>query len=190
MSSAQANDTTWTYPGEAMSAADFEDLRAYDSADELSRGWLVREPGPGARHGMVAARLFALLEKSAPDPRQGLLVFNSGFVLRDEPATVRVPDVAWIARERIPAEVPASFWRLAPDLAVEVVSPGNRTSDMQQRVLDYLESGTRLFWVIDPESRSVMVYRSRTDIRLLTPGDELSGEDLLPAFRVAVGALL
>lgn len=187
--------TTWReedrlYPREPITLAQFEYVRRDDSDDELSRGMLVREPPPGARHGVVASDLFAALQGHPEVVECGRLVFNSGFLLQDDPPTWRMPDVAWIARERLPAEVPTTSWRLAPDLAVEVVSPGNRTSDMQQRALDYLDAGTRLFWVVDPESRSVMVYRSRSDIRLLTEDDELTGEDVMPSFRLRLSALL
>ena len=169
--------------------AEFEYTRPDDSADELSCGMLVREPVPGARHGVRASELFAILRAHAGSQERGRVVTSGGFLLQAEPPTWRMPDVAWIARERLPAEIPTGAWPLAPDLAVEVVSPGNRTSDMLRRVLDYLDAGTRLFWMVDPETRTVMVFRSRTDIHLLGAADLLTGGDVVPDFRMRVGDL-
>lgn len=181
-------EDAWSLPGEAMTLAEFE-AAAEDSHDELSRGMLVREPVPGARHARVAGRLYEALAAHVASTGGGESFVDCGFLLHEEPPTLRLPDVAWISPERLPEDVPVGPWRIAPDLAVEVVSPTNRVGDMRARVLDYLEAGTRHVWVIDPETRSALVYRSRIDIRLLAGDDDLAAEDLLPGFRLHLPTL-
>lgn len=75
---------------------------------------------------------------------------------------------------------------MAPDLAAEILSPSNTASGVQEKVLEYLDAGTRLVWVIDPRTRVVNTYRSRTDVRLLGELDELDGGEVLPGFRLPV----
>jgi Uma2 family endonuclease len=98
---------------------------------------------------------------------------------------VRAPDLAFVARDRLPAD-PRGFARLAPDLVVEIVSPSNTVSEIQGKVSDYLDAGTRLVWVVEPRGRTVTVYRSRDDIRIQTSSQEIEGNQVLPGFRVAV----
>ncbi len=80
-------------------------------------------------------------------------------------------------------------WEMAPDLAVEVVSPSHRASEMQEKALDYLDAGAALVWVVDPSQRSVTVYRSPGDIRILREGELLEGGEVLPDLRISLGEL-
>jgi Uma2 family endonuclease len=153
---------------------------------ELVRGHVVREPPAGFEHGGIAAQVASCLHTFVR--RHGLgkvLGAETGFVLFDDPPTVRAPDAAFVARDRLPAD-PRGFARLAPDLAVEIVSPSNTLSEIQDKVFDYLEAGTRLVWVVEPRGRTVTVYRSRDDIRILTSRQEITGDDVLPGFRTQV----
>jgi Uma2 family endonuclease len=114
----------------------------------------------------------------------------TGFQLSVEPPTVREPDVAFIAADRLqPEGFGRGFWPGAPDLAVEILSPSNRATEIQAKVLEYLDAGTRMVWVIDPQSGTATAYRSREDIRLLGPGDALDGADVLPGFRLPLSEL-
>ena len=154
---------------------------------ELSRGRLVREPAPGPRHGHLSLRLGRLLSSFVEKRDLGFVFADTAFALETEQRTVRVPDVAFVSRERVPEEgLTDRFWELAPDLAVEVVSPSNLASELQQKALDYLRAGARLVWIVDPAQRTVAVYRSRLDIRVLVEGEVLEGDDVLPDLRVAV----
>jgi Uma2 family endonuclease len=110
---------------------------------------------------------------------------ETGFVLFDEPPTVRAPDVAFVVQNRLAFD-PDRFAPLAPDLAVEIVSPSNTLSEIHAKVTDYLEFGTRLVWVVEPRTRSVTIYRSREEIRLLAGDEEIDGEDVLPGFRTSL----
>jgi len=158
---------------------------------ELSRGSLAREPAPGPRHGRIAGRLYRLLYEAGARTGAGEAFIDTGFLLFEDPPTVRVPDVAFVTAGRIPAQEPErGFWALAPDLVVEVVSPSNSASGLQRKALDYLEAGSRVVWVADPVARAITVYRSTSDIRLLQPGQTLSGDPVLPALGLDVGEVL
>lgn len=157
---------------------------------ELVEGRLVREPHPNAEHSWLTMKLFALILAYAEKNRLGLALAEPGFLLADEPPTVRGPDVAFIARENLPpGGFPRAFWTVPPDLAVEVVSPSNTRAEIREKVLEYLSAGTRLVWVVEPRTRSVAAYRSRTDVRVLTGSDTLGGHDVLPGFRLRVSDL-
>lgn len=174
-----------------LSVQDFIDLPEEDGYRlELSRGRLVREPGPGPLHSQVTGRLFVTLWTFVERKGLGLVFVESAFTLANDEAIVRVSDVAFVSSERIPEEgVTHRFWELAPDLVVEVVSPSNRVSEMQQKTMEYLRAGTRLLWIVDPSERTVTVYRSRSDIRILEADDVLAGEDVLPGLRIPVAEL-
>jgi Uma2 family endonuclease len=114
---------------------------------------------------------------------------DTGFILSRAPDTVRAPDIAFVAEGRFETGLPFGYVPFAPDLAVEIVSPSNTASELQAKVLEYLEAGTRLVWVIDPRRETVMVYRSRDDIRILGRDDELDAADVLPGFKLALSEL-
>lgn len=153
---------------------------------ELVRGQVVREPLAGFEHGGIGVQVASCLHAFVRQHALGkVLAAETGFVLFDDPPTVRAPDVAFVARDRLPAE-PRGFAHLAPDLAVEIVSPSNTHSEIQDKVFDYLDAGTRLVWVVEPRGRTVTIYRSRDDIRILTSSQEIDGDDVLPGFRTQV----
>lgn len=154
---------------------------------ELVEGRLVREPRPNAEHSWLTTKLSALILAYAEKNRLGLTLAEPGFLLSDDPPTVRGPDIAFIARENLPrGGFPRGFWTVPPDLAVEVASPSNTRAEIREKVLEYLAAGSRLVWVVDPRTRSVTVYRSRTDVRVLTGSNTVVGHDVLPGFRLPV----
>lgn len=148
---------------------------------------MVREPPPGAEHGGIAIGIGARLWSFIREHRLGRVVNDSGFILSEDPPTVRVPDVAFIAAVRIPSEgLPTRYFPGPPDLAVEIVSPSNTLVEVQARISDYLAAGTRLIWVVEPRSRTITTYRSDQEIRLLREDGELDGGDVVPGFRMGV----
>jgi Uma2 family endonuclease len=84
---------------------------------------------------------------------------------------------------------PRAFFQGAPDLAVEVVSPGDRAGEVLAKVHEWLDAGCRAVWVVDPQTRTVAVHRSRNEIAVLQSTDTLSGGDLLPGFSVPVSEI-
>jgi Uma2 family endonuclease len=104
---------------------------------------------------------------------------------------VRSPDVSFVAAGRFEGERgPEGFSPVPPDLAVEVLSPDDRSQPVLEKIGEYLDAGVRLVWVIDPAARTATRYRSLTDTRMLTASDDLDGEGLLPGFRQRLAELL
>jgi Uma2 family endonuclease len=156
---------------------------------ELVDGRLFEMEPPGAEHGQVAAVIGALLYEHVK--REGLgIAFTSevGFHLASDPDTVRAPDVAFVTRERVPATgIPRGYWPGPPNLAVEVVSPDDRHSEVEGKALSWLDAGTRAVVVVDPPPRTATVYRARHDIRILTADEPLELGDVVPGWSPLVG---
>jgi Uma2 family endonuclease len=115
---------------------------------------------------------------------------ETGFTLARGPDTVRAPDIAFVRRERLPTPIPVGFPEFAPDLVVEVLSPGDRPGEVLAKVGDWLEAGARLVWVIDPERRIARVYRQDGSESSITADGQLDGEDLLPGFSCPLAEIL
>ncbi|HXD23952.1 MAG TPA: Uma2 family endonuclease, partial [Gemmatimonadaceae bacterium] len=158
---------------------------------ELVRGRLVVKEPPGYRHGDVTARLaFELMQYVRAQDLGQVVVGDPGFTLEKNPDTVRGPDIAFVQRARVPDPLPTAFAEFAPDLVAEVLSPHDRPGEILAKVGDWLDAGTRLVWVIDPERRVARVYRADGTEALLDETDALRGEDVLPGFTCAVAAIL
>lgn len=158
---------------------------------ELIDGELIEMAPSGDRASSTAVTVIVHLSTHVVPRGLGRVYgADAGFVLFADRPLVRAPDAAFVRVERLPAESDRDrFPRLAPDLAVEVVSPTDRMTDVVAKVMMYQEAGVRLVWVIDPRERWVMVYEGDRPIRLLREGEELDGGEVLPEFRVAVGDL-
>jgi Uma2 family endonuclease len=156
---------------------------------ELVDGEIRVSPG-GARHGRIEMKLGSRIETFVTANRLGH-VFGSSVGFRLPGGNVRSPDLSFVSAGRFPAEqVPDAFADLAPDLAVEVVSPGDRARYVLEKVGEYLDAGVRLVWVIDPKKGKAIVYRSLSDARELGRQDALDGEDVLPGFSVTLVEIL
>jgi len=158
---------------------------------ELIEGRLVPMSPTGSLHGDLVAELTTVLRSFVRTHRLGrILTGEVGFVLRRDPDTVRAADVAFIRAERLPPEgLPTGFFEGAPDLAVEILSPSDRYTEVLRKVSEWLEAGVAMVWVVDPERRKVAVFRPDGTLRLLGEEDVLEGEDVLPGFRYQVGEL-
>lgn len=160
---------------------------------ELVGGELRKMAPAGSEHGYLALRIASRLERHVDANDLGrTYTAETGFKVASDPDTVRAPDAAFVGRERIEAAGRvAGFWPGAPDLAVEVVSPGDTHAQVVEKAVFWLETGCRMVLVIDPERRSVTVYRSREDIRILTAEaeDVVDGADVVPGWRLAVAEI-
>ena len=125
---------------------------------ELVRGELIVMAPAGGRHGQIAHKVALLVGNHVLARSLGrVFAAETGFLLRRGPDTVRAPDVAFVAAQRLGIEdIPAGFLEMAPDLAVDVVSPGDSRAAVRSKVSDWLAAGTRLVWVVYPEKRSIV----------------------------------
>jgi Uma2 family endonuclease len=158
---------------------------------ELVRGELIMDSPAGEEHGWIVMNLGAPLTAFVKQHGLGRVCgAETGFVLARDPDTVRAPDVAFVSAERGGPRPTKRFRDGAPDLAVEVVSPDDRAGKVLAKVYEWLDAGCRVVWVVDPESRTVTVYRSRTQITALGTSEQLAGEDVVPGFSIPVAEIL
>jgi Uma2 family endonuclease len=158
---------------------------------ELIKGELLSVSPAGSQHGVVIATLFLLIADFVKREQLGLMFgAESGFLIHREPDTVRAPDIAFVRRERVPRDgPPQGFWSGAPDLAVEVVSPGDTVREIDEKVADWLQAGSQAVWVVSPRWKTVTVYRAGGAIDTLTANQTLDGGTILPDFHCTVAEI-
>lgn len=160
------------------------------SKQELVRGVIIAMPPPGGRHGVCCARISRRVGNFVEDHGLGVVATNdTGFICERSPDTVRGPDVSFWKKERL-KEIPEGYIEVAPDLTVEVVSPSDHFSRTNRKIHEYLEKGIALIWVVDPEDRTLSVYRTGERLKILTESETLDGADVLPGFSCKVADLL
>jgi len=178
-------------PQALLSADELLHLNLPNKRTELVRGVLVVREPPGGRHGRITAELARHIGNYVVDRALGTVYAgDTGFTLARGPDTVRGPDVAFVSRARVPDADPIGYIELGPDLVVEVLSPGNRPGEVLAKVADWISAGTRLVWLIDPRRRVARVYRADGSESLVTDGQPLEGEDVLPGFSLDLQTIL
>jgi Uma2 family endonuclease len=165
-----------------VTAEEFWELPSPDHS-ELIDGVIVELSPPGFEHGHEQVRISALLLESE---KQGLgyVFVETGCILRRNPDRVRSPDVGFILRERTERR-PRAFFEGAPDLVVEIVSPGDRPTEILTKTRDWLDAGARRVWVVYPDSRTVHVVTAQERV-VLTEDDTIDGGDAVPGFSCRV----
>jgi Uma2 family endonuclease len=171
-----------------LTAEEFFRLYSHRDGDyELVKGEVVKMAPPGGVHGGTATNIASALHTFVRQHDLGRVVVESGFRLESQPDTVRGPDVAFVSKERLPAEgLPRAFFTIAPDLAVEVVSPSDTASDMEQKVQDYLRNGAQRVWVVYPDTRTIVVYRPDGTARVFSGDATIEDPELLPGFSLSL----
>ena len=157
------------------------DLEGY----EYIKGELIPMPPTSVEHGYISVNLSSLLHLYVRENQLGRVLSETGFRVGER---VLMPDIAIISTDRLPDD-PTKASPVPPDLAVEVVSPTDASSSVEEKAFAYLEAGTKLVWILKPRSKTVTIYRSETDITLLTRNDTLSGEDIVEGFSCQVAEL-
>jgi Uma2 family endonuclease len=155
---------------------------------ELVRGELRTMPPTGGEHGDEESVFDGSIGPYVRARKLGrVFVGDTGFVLATNPDTVRAPDLAFITRERLAETgVPRGYFRIVPDLAVEVISPNDRYTEVAEKIAEWLAHGVRLVFVVDPRRQTVDVHRPGQPLGTLGIDDTLDGEDVVPGWSLAV----
>lgn len=158
---------------------------------ELVQGEIVSLSPTGKIHGVIEGNVYYELSKFVRQQR-GLgevLVGETGVYTSRNPDTVRGMDVAFISQERLARVQSESYLDVAPELIVEVMSPSDRWADVVTKLAEYFAVDVQMVWVVEPQSRQIYVYRSLTDVTILTAEDTLTAGDILPEFAIGVANL-
>lgn len=158
---------------------------------EIVRGEVVPLVPTGDVHGIVETRVTRLLGNEAEDKGLGLVLGGEvGVVVELEPRTVRGADGAFYLQAQLPYETtPERYLLTPPALVVEVLSPNDRASEIQGKVLEYLTAGVRVVWVVDPATRSVAVYLFQATAGILRGDDRLCAPGVLDHLQTPVSWL-
>jgi Uma2 family endonuclease len=145
---------------------------------------------PSREHGRIALAIGTLLRLWANQGSHGEVGVESGFILAHDPDVVRGPDVYFVKAERIPsADTPNAFWTIAPDLAIEVISPSETVEDVRGKIRDFLAAGTPMVWTVHPGTHEVLVYTPDGLARTYGTEDVIEYPDVLPGFWCKVSEL-
>lgn len=158
---------------------------------ELIDGRIVPMNPTGPEHGRIEVNVSRVLDAFVRPRRLGkVLVGEVGIYTQRNPDRVRAADALFVTNETYARRsLQAAYLNVAPELVVETLSPNDAVMDLTEKLREYFAIGVKLVWVLDPRARRVMVFRSLTEVRELTEADQLSGDELLPGFAVAVSAL-
>jgi Uma2 family endonuclease len=171
-------DDLWRLPNDGM-------------RHELVKGVLHTMAPPGFEHGVIGIKLSTPLEQHVNTNKLGLVVAaETGFLIATNPDTVRAPDIGFVRQDRIQTiGIPKKYWPGAPDLAVEVVSPGDTVFEVDDKVQEWLDAGAGLVWVVNPRRRTVTVHRPGVAPVILTTADTLDGLQVVPGFTLPVAKI-
>ncbi len=158
---------------------------------ELLDGEVVPMPPVGGEHNWVMNRFDVRLTAYVEAHDLGVVLpGDTGIVLGRNPDRVRAPDLCFYAKGRLPGDrPPPGYLEVVPDFVVEIVLPGDRAGEIQQKTDEWLSAGVRLVWVAYPESRTVVVSSGADVQRVFRSGDIISGDPILPGFSTPVAAL-
>ena len=158
---------------------------------ELLEGKLVKLAPASREYGKYAAHVMARLWQHVNVNQLGeVSAAETGFRLASNPDTVRAPDAAFVSVARVQEiEQESGYWPFAPDLAVEVISPNDTYSEVESKALQWLDAGSQAVVVVDPRRQSLAVYRSRSDIVILTGEEVLEIPDVVPGWTLPLQEL-
>jgi Uma2 family endonuclease len=159
---------------------------------ELVDGKVVIMSPVGRKHGKLAIRLGAALSSFAETHDLGEVAAETGFRLSVERLLVRAPDVSFVTSAQLTDASEDGFIDGPPTLAVEVISPDDRDSEIAAKLADYMAAGTQRVWIVRPQNKSVMVCRPNGDAHIYAAGDILSSDDAgfpVPGFQLPLNEL-
>lgn len=158
---------------------------------EIVNGKLIDMGNSGAKHGYIAIVLSSALFAVVMAQKLGAL-FDSSTAFKMKNGNKRSPDISFFAKERLQSlnDLPTGFLDGSPDLAIEILSPTNTIEEIDSKLAEYFDNGSRLVWVINPNQHYILVYRCAEEPdRLLKSSDYLDGEDVIPGFQLPVADL-
>ncbi len=153
---------------------------------ELVAGELMELPPPILEHGETQANVGRILGNFVIPRKLGKVFTEAGFLIAENPDSVRAPDVSFISAGRVASGRLPAYFRGAPDIAVEIVSPSSSEPEAAARALMWLEAGSAAVWMLYPESRSAKVYRPMRNVVELGADDVLDAAPVLDGFAVKV----
>ena len=157
---------------------------------ELIRGEIKMMAPAGAGHGWIANRLaFYITSHVLPRKLGEVYAAETGFLISRDPDTTRAPDVAFVRSQRVPAQYIKGYFPGAPDLAVEVFSPEDQSSQVMEKVDVWLGAGSISVWLVDPLRRAVTIHRANSGVIVYRASDEIRDEPALPGFVLPLGEL-
>jgi Uma2 family endonuclease len=157
---------------------------------ELVRGEIIETTLAGGMHGVSCSKAGRQIGNFVDDNDRGTVTSNdTGFITERDPDSVRGPDVAFWDKLRLTV-VPVGYIEIAPDMLVEVLSPSTTSKQIRAKLKEYFAKGVRLVWVISPEDRTLTIYRTLDEGRVLHETATVTGEDVLPGFTCRVSDLL
>lgn len=153
--------------------------------ERTAQGELIVNPPTGwetgKRNSRISGELY-LWWRNAGEPGEAFEC-STGFTLPN--GAIRSPDAGWISQERwdtLTDEEKGTFANICPDFVVELRSHSDTVKSLQEKLQEYMDNGAKLGWLIDPQTRTVAVYRVGLEVEVLSNPVELSGEDVLPGF--------
>jgi len=164
-----------------------------DKRYELIEGEIIEIAPTGIWHGRLVIRLGGYLERFVEANQLGIVTGDTGYYQPADRHNLLGPDIAFASIDRIKQPKSQEFAPLMPDLAVEIKSPSNTMTELRRKAAIYLERGTQLVWIVLPDTESVEVHRLGADgekqREVIGPDGQLSGEDVLPDFSLALSTL-
>ena len=170
-----------------MTAREFAALEDGETVDELMRGALIQMPPPGARHGRLQARLARLLSDYFESDGHGTVVSGSGVWIQTNPDTVLAPDVAaFLGAPTAAIDEPEGYERRIPLLVVEIISPSDSFSMVEDKIMTYLSAGVPAVAAVDPRRKTVSIYDQAHNVRTLDETAIWSDPERLPGFSLPI----
>jgi Uma2 family endonuclease len=157
---------------------------------ELIDGRIVRMNPIGRSHAFVATNLSMALNQFVRQHKLGeVLVGEIGIFVRRKPDRIRAADIVFVSTERLAQTTASGYLKIAPELVVEIISPSDRWQTVRDKLEEYFAVGVHRVWIVEPETRAVLVYRSVTETSRLGERDVISGEGALEGFCLPVSEL-
>ena len=171
-----------------LTATDLWNMPGHGDGYELVFGELRTMAPSGQEHSNISYDLGIALHAFVKSHKLGKLTgADGGYVLHKNPDTVRAPDIGFVKADRLPnGKATQKYFPGAPDLAVEIISPHDVYAEVEDKVKEFLEAGTRIVWLINPRRKSITIFRNDNSITALRTTDTLSGEDVIPGFSLPV----